>query len=452
MRGGGRLGGARCRQAGQALLLLVALLGALLLAGLTLVDTGQLAIQRMRLAAAADAAALSAAVTEARALNFAASMNRAVVANEAAIAQSVTLRAWSQYMHTSLRNVDTLTRWLPYLGPVTTTLERFWGGYDRVLQPSLVAAEAAFAVAIPSLVAAQTLLLEGSGLAAADAARRSLRVNVPQARFSPGGEWLITQAIAESQRFTERRSGVRRERQRAVIVASLDPFVRGRNRRVTPPVAGLLVRFERRGGTDLLGFEQWRAVDTLSLHARSGLLGGWRERVPIGWGGAGQGGAAGGGSRQLQSAHGGSARVNPRATRLAQTQLRAHASYRGLASLHDLRELAPRAEPGRRWSVRVMQPRATLRLSDRLFGVSGIAAPNGERVSVAPDLAADAVFASAAATVRYARQERRRDGRTELPSLYQPYWRARLSMLPVADAAIARAIDRTPDPLLGSAP
>jgi hypothetical protein len=450
--GGGRPGGARQRQAGQALLLLLALLGALLLAVLTLVDSGQLAVQRMRLAAAADAAALSAAATEARALNFAASMNRAVVANEAAIAQSVTLRAWSQYMHTNLRNVDTLTRWLPYLGPVTTTLERFWGGYDRVLQPSLVAAEAAFAISIPALAAAQTLLLEGSGLAAADAARRTLRANVPDARLSTGGDWLLAQSVAESQRFTERRSGPRRDRQRAVIVASLDPFVRGRNRRITPPVAGLVVRFERRGGTELRGFEQWRAVDTLSLHARGGLLGGWRERVPIGWGAALQGRAAVASAASPRTAHGGSARVNPRATRLAEARLLPRATHRGVASLHELRELAPRSVPARRWSVRIMQPRPALRLSDRLLGVRSITATSGERVGIAPDLAGDALFASSAATVRYVRQERRRDGRTELASLYAPYWRARLAPIAGADAAIARAIDRTPDPLPGIAP
>ncbi len=452
MIGGGRSGGARQQQAGQALLLLVALLGALLLAALTLVDTGQLAIQRMRLAAAADAAALSAAVTEARALNFAASMNRAVIANEAAIAQSVTLRAWSQYMHTSLRNVDALTRWLPYLGPVTTTLERFWGGYDRVLQPSLTAAEAAFSVSIPALASAQTLLLEGSGLAAADAARRSLRANVPDARLSAGGDWLLTQSVAESQRFTERRSGTRRDRQRAVSVASVDPFVRGRSRRITPPVAGLVVRFERRGGTELRGFEQWRAVDTLSLHARSGVFGSWRERVPIGWGAAMQGGPALASPVALRTAHGGTARVNPRATRLAEGRMLPRASYRGIASLHELRELAPGTAPQRRWSVRVMQPRPTLRLSDRLFGVHSVMATSGERTSIAPELTADALFASSAATVRYVRQERRRDGRTELPSLYAPFWRARLAAMPPADAAIARAVDRTPDPLPGIAP
>lgn len=447
MRTAARPGSARGRQRGQALLVLAALLGALALAALALFDTGQLAIQRMRLATAADAAALSAAVTEARALNFAASMNRAVVANEAAIAQAVTLRAWSQHMQNTLRNVDVLTRWLPYVGAVTSTLQRFWSGYDRLLQPALASAEAAFAFAIPALAGAERLLLEGSGIAALDAARRALRANVPEARLSAGGEWLLAQAVADSRGFTEARGGLRRDRQRRVILDSLDPFVRARSRRITPPVAGLLLRFERRGGTELLGFEQWRAVDTLSLHARSGLFGSWRERVPIGWGGAARGArTTAGGS------FGATARVNPRATRLAEGSLRALPGYRGVATLHELRRLDAAAPNERRWSLRVVQPRTALPISERLWSVRRVVAPDGTNVATTADLAGDGLYASSAAVVRYARYERRRDGRGERPSLYNPYWHARLAALPAADAAIARAIDRTPNPLPGVMP
>lgn len=447
MRAAARPGSARGRQRGQALLVLVALLGALALAALTLFDTGQLAIQRMRLATAADAAALSAAVTEARALNFAASMNRAVIANEAAIAQAVTLRAWSQHMRNTLRNVDTLARWLPYVGAVTSTLQRFWSGYDRLLQPALASAEAAFAFAIPVLAGAERLLLEGSGLAALDAARRTLRANVPEARLSAGGEWLLAQAVADSRGFTEARAGARRDRQRRVILDSLDPFVRARSRRITPPVAGLLLRFERRGSTELLGFEQWRAVDTLSLHARSGLFGGWRERVPIGWGGAAHGarGSARGG-------FGAAARVNPRAARLAEAALRPLSGYQGVATLHELRRLEAGAAHDRRWSLRVVQARASLPLGARLWSVRRVIAPDGTAVATTADLAGDGLYASSAAVVQYARFERRRDGRSERPSLYNPYWRARLAAMTAADGAIARAIDRTPDPLPGVLP
>jgi hypothetical protein len=73
-------------------------------------------------------------------------------------------------------------------------------------------------------------------------------------------------------------------------------------------------------------------------------------------------------------------------------------------------------------------------------------------VALRPTLAGDGLYASSSAQVHYLRLERRRDGRGERPSLYSPFWRARLASMPVADATIARAIDRTPDPLAGVAP
>ncbi len=436
------------RQAGQGLLVLVALLAALSLALVTLFNTGQLAVRRMQLINAADAAVFSAAVVEARGLNFAASMNRAIVANEAAIAQAVSLRSWSAYVRRLLGNVGVLTAWLPYLAPVTQILQRFWTGFDQLLQPSLIGAEAAFALAIPALSAAQAAIVESSGIAAVDALRRSLMENVPEASLSRGGELLVARAVAGSSGFTERLSGARRARLRAVIDASRDPFVRERNRRLAPPLAAALVRFERRGGTELLGDGQWRALDTLSLHARSGVLvGGWRERVPLGWAAAANGMALG-----RRGSHGGSARINPRATRLAETGLSAAATYRGVAAVHELRPRRSGDGERRVWSVRITVPAASLPLADRLLGIARLATLDGRSVDVAAPLRGAGAFATAAAEVFFERYEQRRDRRHELASLFNPYWRARLTRVPVADRLLAWSVDGTPDPLAGLAP
>ena len=58
---------------------------------------GQAYAARERLDTAADAAAWSAALWQARVLNFQAYANRAIVAQEAAIAQSVALASWSRH-------------------------------------------------------------------------------------------------------------------------------------------------------------------------------------------------------------------------------------------------------------------------------------------------------------------------------------------------------------------
>jgi hypothetical protein len=430
------------------LLVLLLLLATLSVALVTLFDTGQLAIRRMQLANAADAAALTAAVVEARGLNFAASMNRAIVANEAAIAQSVSLRSWSAYMRRLLGNVGILTAWVPYLAPVTEALRRFWTGFDTVLQPSLEGAEAAFALAIPALSAAETVLVESSGLAAADALRRSLAANRPEARLSRGGELLVARSLAGSPAFTERLAGARRDRHRAVINAARDQFVRERNRRLSPPLAGALVRFERRGGTELLGDGQWRGLDTLSLHARRGVVfGRWRERVPLGWGAA-----ANGANTALRGTHGGSARINPRATTLAQDALRSASSYRGVAAIHELSMQAATDRPRRLWALRVVEPRESLPLAARLLGITSLPRFDGDEIDTIAALPGGGAFATAAAEVFFERYEQRRDGRYESASLFNPYWRARLTRLPATDRALAWAVDGTPDPLAGITP
>ena len=102
---------------GQSSILLLALLASLVAAGAAAFGSGQLVNDKMRLVNAADAAAYSAALWQARSLNYQAYLNRAIVANEVAIAQLVSLRSWSRYVDTVTTNIDRVTRYVPYLGP-----------------------------------------------------------------------------------------------------------------------------------------------------------------------------------------------------------------------------------------------------------------------------------------------------------------------------------------------
>ena len=425
-------------QRGQAFIAMLALLAALSLAFVAVFDTGQMMLAKLRLASATDAAAYSAAVWDARSLNFAAAMNRAVVANEAALAQSVSLRSWSAYMNRTLSNVGAVTRWLPYLNAATDVLRRFWQGFDRGLQPSLVAAESVFSTAIPLLAGAQEVMLQSSEAGALSIIRETLVANDPEAEITAGGQLLLLSAAAQARGFTAEYSGPRRARQREVVLGSLDGFVRQRNVRLAPPLAALVVRFEKRGGTELLGFEQWRAVDTLSLHARSGvLLGRWRERVPVGWGAA-----ANGRSSVARGSFGATARVNPRATRLANAGLRELRSYRGLPALSDLSPRALQPErPSRRWVIRTARRVGSLRTSATVL-----------RVARSPASSVDRLFSMAAAEVRFERRIARADGRLERGSLYNPYWRARLSAVTAGERISAAAADGATDPLDSVAP
>ena len=85
-------------QRGQASIYVILFLLILVLAGLSLFNVGKLTINKMQMQNAADAVAFSMSTIEARDLNFAAYMNRAIVANEVAIGQMVGLASWGKHI------------------------------------------------------------------------------------------------------------------------------------------------------------------------------------------------------------------------------------------------------------------------------------------------------------------------------------------------------------------
>ena len=87
----------RCQQ-GQALIYGIFVMVGGLAALFFLFNTGQLTREKTKLVNTADAVAYSAGVMNARALNYEAYANRAMVANTVAIAQLVSLSSWVQYV------------------------------------------------------------------------------------------------------------------------------------------------------------------------------------------------------------------------------------------------------------------------------------------------------------------------------------------------------------------
>jgi len=82
-------------QAGQAVVFVMAMLGVILISVVFLYQAGRITTEKMQLQNAADAAAFTASTLEARALNFTAYTNRAMVANEIAIGQGVGLLSFA---------------------------------------------------------------------------------------------------------------------------------------------------------------------------------------------------------------------------------------------------------------------------------------------------------------------------------------------------------------------
>ena len=107
---------------GQALPIGLALLAFSIFTGFVLFNTAQVSTDKMRLSNAADAAAYSGLLWQARAMNFQSYTNRAMVANQVSIAQAVTLHSWINYASVATNNVNTVLGGLPFVGAVTQGL------------------------------------------------------------------------------------------------------------------------------------------------------------------------------------------------------------------------------------------------------------------------------------------------------------------------------------------
>ena len=110
-------------QRGQALLFVTVTMLVVLLAMLSMYSIGQLANEKTRLQNTADAAAYSAAIVQARDYNLTAYMNRAMIANDVSVAQTVGMMSWI------LREDDTYNDKVPKidaLNPVPGSFASVW--------------------------------------------------------------------------------------------------------------------------------------------------------------------------------------------------------------------------------------------------------------------------------------------------------------------------------------
>lgn len=252
-----------------------------------LFNAGQLVLARERLVTAADAAAYSAAVVDARFLNFQAYVNRALLADSIATAQTVSIASWLGYLgsfHQSM-NPDLLggAKYPGYTGQYKAAAKVGEAlAKRRVPDPSKWATLADSSQAFdPTGLLASASLLTGAARqanAVVEQTRDQTVQAVTQANAMGAGvmraEVLPTSVDATD--FVS--SGTESDRSRfatlARTLADLDSFVRSRAW-VMPgefadcPTAELGGRHDfltRLGGTQLRGLDEWRGVDTLSEH------------------------------------------------------------------------------------------------------------------------------------------------------------------------------------------
>lgn len=298
------------RLRGQALILFMVAMLVLGLGVIVLFNTGQTVTKKVQLVNTADAAAYSAAVQEARALNLIAYMNRATVANEVAVAQMVSWYSWTNYTISAtdhfnkailaIRVVLDVLCWgcaEPILGPINRGLRRV----ARMMKKGRNVEQKVMnlaATAIANLNGAYAMASRVIGVGAStdvawSIARKVVHENVRDAYIPMAGKGILIRNVAEANHYIDhhiipdgknRRGKHPGSRYRAanrfqnVVMEARDPFSRERN--------GDFLFFKKRGGTDLVGYKNWVGLDTLNFQIDMWLVyKHYKENVPLAWGG-----------------------------------------------------------------------------------------------------------------------------------------------------------------------
>ena len=309
-------------ESGQIALFSALLIPAILLAALFVFNTGQLSAVKLKTQNAADAAAFSAMQMEARELNFISYTNRAMIANQVAIGQTISLVSWTHYVKSlglSIQRAGTIASFIPYIGQaimmVTNGIAKATNLLDQGVSTAAKVALPALDIADAALSGAQEIyhLSNGAfdpgtdsskpGGAMTAVAEQIIKINDPDARLNA---FLLASNIG--QYFKNRSDLIQRwggdknsaqARMAYMINASRDGFTAARNDLPTPlrlfSSQNLWTfgwEFRRAGGTQLApnrdGHYVWSGMDTLSFHywqREAGFFGGknWSE-VPLGYG------------------------------------------------------------------------------------------------------------------------------------------------------------------------
>jgi hypothetical protein len=419
-----------------------------------LFNTGQLTREKTKLVNTSDAVAYSAGVMNARTFNFQAYTNRAMVANTVAIAQLVSLSSWIQYAGNvgtyglALANPKFVQFYPSYVAAQTSgtylqeslndsgALEKLAKASDKIIQDGLMNAQQ---------VAHGGLL----------AARQNVMNDVAHANYANDGTVVVEQLTlpgSDYTSFTSRYSGSERARFRDVVTTStnLDSFVPTRSWKMPALYADCLSAsprvdwLDRRGGTELIEFDQWQALDTLSEKR-------WVPRnkfdvfctavaeTPAGWGGniAADNASADFDPRRFD----GSFMTNPGSSLLGLVTSQSW-DYSGLPSFYDLsgNPLA-QEDPRFRFSVRLLRDKSQTVTSEGRSAVGST--PRLNAYVAQPAGGADFVAVSTS-EVFFQRDGGNKDNSyglsigkpREIGSLFNPYWQVHLVQ---SDADIKRA-------------
>lgn len=436
-------------QCGQVLPLGLALVVFGLVGALTIYNTGVAATDKMRLANSADAAAYSAALWQARALNYQAYANRAMVANQVAIGQAVSLKSWITYAAVTGENLATATKAVPFLNVVT-------GGIQVATSVAEVGVSAAADVMLLAANAATLALsLSQDAINAATLYNTSEIISVvareTDGRFTTNSVYGLTNKglnaidwLAFNSRYTATDREAMKERQE-IILASSDDFTRARNWDLfdfwIPSSFITFHKLRRQGETTLVAVDtdagmewEWMAKDTLSFHTKTlGFFGSDTLELPVGWASAFANSrndskplvAQGCNSceRYTKNNHDAERLADRNVNSLAGRQtLKPMRGYGGVRSFWVLSDRARNAEDARLTiRVEVTLPAQKISESNTLINAENLDAPIVVAGNVMSSISAADVF------YKHPQHYEAPASRQAKANLYNPYWQAQLS-------------------------
>lgn len=462
---------------GQAMVLGAVLLLVLCIGALLIFNTGQVVNKKVQLTNAADAAAYSVAIQQAQAWNFAAYMNRGRVANEVAVAQVISIYSWMNQLNTSSYVLKTVFQILSYIPfpPVSVparVLYTIFNAADQSLQQARKVYHPIAENAVKILDefngiyarAAEIAIRYSSKIEALDIASDVVKANAPKASIGGVALGVLGMQLVNAERtflaFHPRPRQNQRsaafDRYRNVVMQSRDRFSWNRGDKVMLGPIG----FASYGGTDMVEYSRWAALDTMQLKIKLP----WPMDdidVPVGWGGAqavekfrnqaflpgirsGRNNTAGWYSDYDRRTHGIYGGMNGRdaVTRLAANDPNVSVhngkakgayfeKYNGLRAYHDVKPSKfTGPEDGPVFTVQAEMDVREARTSTAI----GMGAGSMQLADKAAD---NKLKALASAQVYFNRPGdyalfRRGDNKLEKGSLFNPYWQARLVETPLS--------------------
>lgn len=426
---------------GQTLVLFLGFAAAMVGMSLVAFNSGQVTNAKMRAINAADAAAYSGAVWQARTLNFQAYMNRAMVVNEVTIAQSVSLRSWVSYLDRFVSNINTVTQFVPYLGVATRAIQRGISAADTAVQRALPFAESALRA---------VNAVESKAQFAADALGAAVATELANEVAALNGATLPTvtngllfannqrrwMALTDDYGKTTGRVGTdKRTRMRQTTLDSRDGFTQARDWQFGIP---LVVQLRKQGGTDLINFDSWKGLDSAELRTiYNPLKGDWAVKVPVGWGGAQAYSprrvattGVHGNTNEWRSVDGRLANQAANSADRAKQLIPGGVVSEFQANRDITNTRIKDANLRLPFAVEVVVTGNKIPTANSAFQAKALLT-NGTQIEHDPNYGAQGggTYALAEACVTFSRPYggERRDGGKEYPSLFNPYWRASLA-------------------------